>query len=376
MISLCKNIFKAIIGLSLAFHLTGCSLSSPVREEAPSKVSLTPISAFKSEWEISDLKYIDVLGQVLAVADDGGIFLDIKSGKPAAQISAGDKIDKVALDSSGRLIMLSSRDRVRIIDVTNKNILWEKMDDRNSGDQVSAFAPDGQSLYAFSKIWTLKNPQPIKDVYYPAAPMSSEISRDNRFLLNTGLYGAIDLADMKTGKYLHEWDTDNFIAGGIFSLDSKSAYIVNGAKGIITFSRKTNRIAVYDLTTYERKEQLTHDGNITTLVTSPTTGDIFTGTDTGEIYQWSANTFENTARWKGNGRVQASTTDESGRVWFGYDNGELKLYDPKQKALSTVTKLQASITKIAVSKNSDVLTVVEASGQKREVLIFQVMGLQ
>lgn len=371
-----NKIPKPIIAFLVAFNVTSCSLNSPVREAVISPVRLNQLSIYKTESEISRVKYIDALDQVLIITEKGGIFLDVKSGEPISQFSHGGEINNIETDGSGNLLMISSRDRVRIINVKDNDTVLDKMDKGSSGDQISAFAPNGKSVYAFSKIWKLGNPTEVSNVFYPAALMSSEISRDNRYLLNAGLYGDFGLVDMKTGDYIHRWDTGNYIVGGSFSLDSKKFYIVNGARSLLSITNKLNKISVYDLSTYELLHKWSVDGSVSTFVISATTGSVFAGTETGDIYMWSAKTSESLGRWKGNSWVSSSISDESGRIWFGCENGAIKLYDPNVKGLSVIANVKAPISKMGLSKKGDVLVVVTVSGQKREVVMYNVLGLQ
>jgi len=384
----CAGSRKFILGLLIAFCLEGCTLAAPVRDEVTSKVSLNLLTKYETtQSEINSIKYIDTLGQLLIITEIGGLYLDVNTDEKVSQFSGKGNINKIKLDESGKFLMISSRDQVRVINVKDQTTVWEKNDEGASGDQLSAFAPDGNYLYAFSKIWRLDNisrgensymgmgTAPIENIHYPAAAMSSEISPDNRFLLNTGLYGTFDLVDMKTGDYIHHWDTDRNVAGGSFSMDSKYVYIVSGAKSMLAMSKKMNDVDVFNLTDYAKIKELSHKGNITTFTLSRSSGDLFVGTDAGEISHWSANSFKNLGYWKDSGWIHSSISDDSGRVWFGCENGKLKLYNPQDDTLSSVMNLGAPIAKLAVSNKGDIVATVKQGGQKREVAVFQVTGL-
>ena len=382
----CTGLCKFTLGLLITFCLGGCTLAAPMSDEVTSKISLNLLSKYETtQSEINDIKYIDTLGQLLVITEIGGLYLDVNTGEKVSQFSGKGDINKIKLDASGKLLMISSRDQVRIVNVKDQTTVWEKNDEGASGDQLSAFAPDGGSLYAFSTIWRLDNSSrgknsskgnaPIENIHYPAAAMSSEISPDNRFLLNTGLYGTFDLIDMKTGAYIHQWDTDRNVAGGSFSMDSKYVYIVSGAKSMLAMSKKMNDVDVFNLTDYAKIKELSHKGNITTFTLSRPSGDLFVGTDAGEISHWSAKSFKNQGYWKDSGWIHASISDDSGRVWFGCENGKLKFYNPYDNTLSSVMNLGAPIAKLAVSKKGDIVATVKQDGQKREITVFQVTGL-
>lgn len=352
-----------------AAALYGCA-GQPKTTEQDFNVSLEKLSHYATKSKITHMVSIDAREQTFIVTEAGGIFLD-RNGQEAELVSHGGEINKIQLDKTGNLLMISSRDRIKITDLSTNKTIWDKMDSGSSGDQMSAMSPSGDAVYAFSKIWHLDKSSRIFDIVYPAAPINSEISGDGQFLLNTGLNGHFDLVRMSDGKYLHRWDTGDTLAGGTFSLDQNRLYITNGANNPL-FDKKWDEIDVYEVSSTKKLKELAHSGNLTTVVLSQANGDIFTGTDTGDIYHWSAQTLELLHRWLGKGWVHTSAADNTGRIWFGTEHGELKVYDPEINGLSTIKKLASGISKLAVSKNGDTLIVATFNGQTRNVVTYRV----
>ena len=59
-----------------------------------------------------------------------------------------------------------------------------------------------------------------------------------------------------------------------------------------------------------------------------------------------------------------------GRLWFGTEHGDVKVFDPEINGLSTIATVNGGISKISVSKNGSTLVVATFKGQERHVLSY------
>lgn len=87
---------------------------------------MVPLSQYETLSEISNINYIDALGQLLFITEIGGLFLDINTQEKISQFFVKGNINKIRPDVSADLLMIRSRDQVHIINVKDKSAVWKK----------------------------------------------------------------------------------------------------------------------------------------------------------------------------------------------------------------------------------------------------------
>jgi WD40 repeat protein len=183
----------------------------------------------------------------------------------------------------------------------------------------------------------------------------------------------VELFAIETGKQLHSWKLDAHVMGAMFSPDSKNLYVINGKKSLFSLDKNWKNISVYDLKTKQMIAELSHDANVSTVEVSPTSEDIFVGTEKGGIYRWSSKNYKVQEKWSESGWVTDAVIDGQGRVWFGFEKGKLKVYSPNVNHLTTVRRIHKGIKKLAISNDGQVIAAATTLGSTRQLIIMKVV---
>ncbi len=364
---------RVVYIVSLGFYfiaLTGCSFTDSLF------FKISPVQTAEAQYKLvythQDYSYqhIEFLPESssLIISNIGNVLIiNVDNDKPIKHIKVTDTgITHAELSETGKEYYVSTWNYLQAWRTSDWKL--DRQLDSMAADKISGFSPGFKYFYSGDAVWLLEQAEKIMDSPRYRAPSGFAFSKDDKYLITSGLIWGTDTIDLENRANLEIKNRinavnkirfrsdDNFYAS--YDTDFSEAYYSYLARKLGLFNIKTNEVI----------NSFTPPYSITSWCNIPQHG-LVVGLLNGDIILLN-DKFEITQKWHIKDNMEACSQGDNSDYWLGSKSSGVYKLDLSKMTLSHEYMTKNKISHLKASPDGKYLALVESLPDESIVKVF------
>jgi hypothetical protein len=356
-----RVVYILTAGFCLIALVTGCTVytDSLSFKISPVQTAETQYKLVYTHQEYSN-QHIEFFPESssLIINNINNVFIvNVEDGKTIKHIEvAGTGITKGRLSETGNEYFISTWNYLQIWRTSDWQL--DRQLDSMAAGKISGFSPGFKYFYSGDSVWLLENAEKVMDTQWYRAPSGFAFSKDNKYLITSGLMWGTDTIDLENSAILEIKNRINAVNKIRFRSDDNFYASYDTDFSEVYYSFLASKLGLFNIKTNEVINSFNPPYSITSWCNIPQHG-LVVGLLNGDILLLN-DKLGITQKWHIEDNMEACSQGDNSVYWLGSKSSGVYKLDLNKMTLSHEYITKNKISDLKASPDGKYLALVES----------------